>query len=60
MLTETVVYEVEILDIIERIELFFEQGVFKYPIIKPKKSEKDVPHDRDHITIDVVVKQKLG
>ena len=56
---EKLVYEIEILDIVEREELYFEQGVYKYPITKPNKSEKREPTDLDSVIFDITVKQKV-
>jgi len=51
-------YEIEVLEIIERTELYHEQGIFKYPIKKAPKSERAKPTDLDHVVFDIKIYQK--
>jgi len=51
--TKAFVYEVEVLEIIERTKLNF--YMYKYPIIKPSKNERHKPTELDDVVFDVKV-----
>ena len=56
--TEQIIFEVELLEVVERIETSFDSGIYKYPIVKPSGSQfKFAPKNLDLIKIKYKIKQ---
>ena len=57
LLSETFIFEVELLEVNERSETSFDGGIYKYPIRKPDPKFKNAPTGLDEIEVEIIIQQ---
>ena len=55
ILNEKIIYEVELIDYIERLDIEGDGSLMKYYIVKPEKNEWESPQDMDEINFDIKI-----